>query len=110
VSIVLLSVWSALLVLSGRYDDLYNLVIFPSWILYTMAAASVLVLRRTRPDLPRPYRTLGYPVLPVVFVLVALTLLFNTLKDRPRESLMGLALILAGLPFYFYWKRRALVR
>jgi APA family basic amino acid/polyamine antiporter len=110
VSIVLLSVWSAILVLSGRYDDLYNLVIFPSWILYTMAAASVLVLRRTRPDLPRPYRTLGYPVLPIVFVLVALTLLFNTLKDRPRESLMGLALILAGLPFYFYWKRRTLVR
>ncbi len=105
VSIVLLSIWSAVLVLSGRYEQLYTLVIFPSWILYAMAAASVLVLRRTRPDLPRPYKVLGYPAVPILFVLVAVTLLVQTLLDSPRESLLGLTFIAAGLPFYFYWKR-----
>lgn len=105
VSILLLSAWSSLLVLSGRYEQLFTYVIFASWILYGMATASVLVLRHKRPDLPRPYRTLGYPVMPVVFVLVALLLILYTLKDSPRESLLGLGLIAAGLPFYFLWRR-----
>ena len=105
-SILALSAWSMLLVLSGRYDQLFTYVIFASWILYGMATASVLVLRRNRPDMERPYRTLGYPIVPVLFVLVAVLLIFNTLRESPRESIMGLALIAAGLPFYFYWKRQ----
>jgi APA family basic amino acid/polyamine antiporter len=108
-SILLLSLWSAVLVLSGRYEQLYTLVIFPSWILYAMATAAVIVLRRKRPDLPRPYRTLGYPLVPVLFVLVALVLLVNTLLESPRESLLGLLIIAAGLPFYFRWKRHILL-
>lgn len=106
VSLVLLSAWAALLVLSGRYEQLYTLVIFPSWILYAMATASVIVLRKKRPDLPRPYRTLGYPVVPILFVCVAAMLIVSTLVQSPRESVLGLAIILAGLPFYFRWKRR----
>ena len=106
VSILVLSAWSAVLVLSGKYDDLFNLVIFASWILYGMTAAAVLVLRKTRPDLYRPYHTIGYPVVPVLFVMGASVLLFSTLFDRPRESFMGIGLILLGLPFYFYWKKR----
>jgi APA family basic amino acid/polyamine antiporter len=105
VSILVLSAWASLLVLSGKYDDLFNLVIFASWILYGMTAAAVLVLRKKRPDLYRPYHTLGYPLVPVLFVLGASVLLFSTLFDRPRESLMGIGLILLGLPFYFHWKR-----
>ena len=107
-SILLLSAWSCLLVLSGRYDELFNLVIFASWILYAMAAASVIVLRHKRPDLPRPYRTIGYPVVPILFVLVALCLLGNTFVASPRQSLLGLVLISTGFPFYFYWKRQRL--
>jgi APA family basic amino acid/polyamine antiporter len=95
-----------LVVLSGRYEQLFTYVIFASWILYGMTTAAVIVLRRKRPDLPRPYRTLGYPVLPVLFVLVAILLVLSTLFDSPRESLLGLLFILLGLPFYFYWKRR----
>ncbi|MGA2590635.1 MAG: amino acid permease [Bryobacteraceae bacterium] len=106
VSILALSVWSALLVLSGQYDQLFTYVIFASWILYGMTTAAVIVLRRKRPDLPRPYRTLGYPVLPVLFVLVAVVLVLSTLFDSPRESLLGLSFIFLGLPFYFHWKRR----
>jgi basic amino acid/polyamine antiporter, APA family len=103
-SMVALSLWSCLLVLSGWYDQLYTFVIFGSWILYLMTAASVFVLRKKRPDLPRPYRVVGYPVVPVLFVLVALLLLANTLQKYPRESLMGLALMALGVPFYLYWK------
>jgi basic amino acid/polyamine antiporter, APA family len=105
VSILALSGWAAVLVLSGRYEQLFTYVIFASWILYGMTAAAVIVLRRKRPDLPRPYRTWGYPWVPAVFVVVALALIISTLLDSPRESLMGIGLIVLGLPFYFYWKK-----
>jgi APA family basic amino acid/polyamine antiporter len=103
-SILLLSAWSALMVLSGRYEELYTLVIFPSWILYGMTAASVIVLRIRRPDLPRPYKTLGYPLVPGLFVVVACMLLVSTLIDSPRESGLGLGIIALGIPFYAKWQ------
>jgi basic amino acid/polyamine antiporter, APA family len=106
VSILVLSGWSSLLVLSGRYEQLFTYVIFASWILYGMTTASVLVLRKKRPDLCRPYRTLGYPFVPIVFVAVALLLILSTLFDSPVESLRGIGLILLGLPFYFYWNKK----
>jgi APA family basic amino acid/polyamine antiporter len=106
VSILALSAWGAFLVLSGRYTQLYTYVIFASVILYGMATAAVIVLRIKRPDLPRPYRTLGYPFVPVVFVLGISCLVVSTLLKSPRESLMGLGLVSLGLPFYFFWKRR----
>jgi APA family basic amino acid/polyamine antiporter len=105
-SILALSAWSAVLVLSGRYDQLVTLVIFPSWILYGMATAAVIVLRRKMPGAQRPYRTLGYPVVPILFVLVAAFLTIQTLLHSTRESLLGLGLILCGLPFYVRWKKR----
>ncbi len=108
VSILALCAWSALLTLSGRYDDLFNLVIFASWILYGMTAAAVLVLRKKQPDLRRPYRTAGYPYVPSLFILAACVLLVSTACQRPRESAMGISLIAVGLPFYFYWKRRGM--
>ncbi len=107
VSILAVSSWAALLVLSGKYDDLFNLVIFASWILYGMTAAAVLVLRRKRPDLPRPYRTIGYPLVPLLFILGSVVLIIFTAYNRPRESLMGVGLILLGLPFYWNWRKRA---
>ncbi len=105
-SIILLCLWSCIVVLSGWYDDLYNFVIFGSWILYLLTALSVFVLRRKRPDLVRPYRVIGFPYVPVLFIGVASLLLVSTFQTRPRESLMGLALMAIGVPFYFYWKRR----
>jgi len=105
-SVIMLCLWSSVVVLSGWYDDLYNFVIFGSWILYLMTALSVFVLRRKQPDLPRPYRTLGYPIVPVLFVAVAAFLLINTLLNRPRESIMGLFLMALGVPLYYYWKSR----
>jgi basic amino acid/polyamine antiporter, APA family len=105
-SILLLGVWSSLFVLSGHYSDLYNAVIFPSWILYGMTAAAVIVLRRKRPDLARPYRTWGYPWVPLAFVGVTILLLYQTLISSPRASGIGLVVIVLGVPVFFYWKRR----
>ena len=103
-SILALCGWAAVLVLSGRYDQLLTLVIFPSWILYGMATAAVIVLRKKRPEMERPYRTAGYPVVPALFVFVAGLLIFFTLRNSPRESGMGLVLIAAGIPFYRRWR------
>jgi basic amino acid/polyamine antiporter, APA family len=104
-AIVLLGCWSSVVLLSGQYEQLYTLVIFPSWILYGMTAASVIVLRRKRPDMERPYRVTCYPVVPLFFVLVAVALLYSTFRTSPRESGIGLGVIIMGLPFYFHWKR-----
>ena len=104
-SMLWLCVWSGVLVFSGQYDQLAAYVVFASWILYGMTAASVIVLRHKRPDLARPYKTWGYPYVPGLFVLAAAILIFFTLKDQPRESLLGLALIALGIPFYWYWSR-----
>lgn len=107
-AMIWLSAWSSIVILSGWFDDLYNFVIFGSWILYLMTAASVFVLRIKQKNLERPYRVLGFPVVPVLFIAVAALLLVSTLLTRPRESIMGLALMGLGIPFYFYWKSRAL--
>jgi basic amino acid/polyamine antiporter, APA family len=105
-AIALLGVWSSLVLLSGQYQQLYTMVIFSIWIWYGLTAAAVIVLRRKRPDLERPYKVPGYPLVPLVFVLVALVLIYSTLRTSPRESGIGLVLIAAGFPFYFHWKRR----
>jgi APA family basic amino acid/polyamine antiporter len=106
VSILGLSAWSAVLVFSGRYDQLYNYVIFASWLLYGMTTAAVIVLRKKKPELPRPYHTLGYPVVPILFVTAALILEVFTLRNSPREAFSGIVLIMLGLPFYFFWKSK----
>jgi len=106
ISILALCAWSAVLVaLTGSYDELFTYVIFASWILYGMTTAAVLVLRVKRPEMSRPYRTFGYPLIPIVFVMSALGLVISTLFNSPRESLLGLSLVIAGLPFYYFKKR-----
>jgi APA family basic amino acid/polyamine antiporter len=104
-SLIAMGIWACVVLLSGRFQELARLVVFNSWLSYALATAGLIVLRNTRPDLPRPYRVLGYPLVPVIFVAVALALLGSTLATYPRESGLGIILILAGLPFYFHWKR-----
>jgi APA family basic amino acid/polyamine antiporter len=102
------ALWSAVLVLSGSYDTLADYAMFATWLFYGVMVAGVMVLRRTRPDLPRPYKMWGYPVTPLFFLAVTLWFLVNTAITRPVPSLAALALIAAGIPAYFYWKRTAL--
>ena len=73
---------------------------------HAATGAAVLTLRRTRPALPRPYRTWGYPWVPVVFIVSALALVVNTLIEKPVVSLVGFGFLALGLPVYFWWRRR----
>lgn len=98
--------WSSVLVLSGTYDQLTDYAIFAILIFVALTTASVFVFRRRRPDVERPYRTWGYPVVPALFLMVAAWLIVNTVMTSPRQSLSGLALMALGLPFYLYWSRR----
>lgn len=99
-------VWACILALSGSFDTLTNYVIFGSWIFYALATSSIFVFRIKYPEMERPYKAFGYPVVPVLFLLVATWLLLTTLINSPRQSLVGIFLILIGLPFYFYLSRR----
>jgi APA family basic amino acid/polyamine antiporter len=106
VAVVALASWSALLALSGTYEQLFTYVMFASSLLHMIGAFGVFRLRRLRPDLPRPYRVWGYPVVPVVFIVASGAFVLNTLAERPRESLAGLAFLALGVPFFWLSNRR----
>ena len=108
-AVLMQAAWACVLAASGTYDQLTDYVIFAAWIFYGLVTSAVFVLRRRAPDLPRPYRTLGYPVVPLVFVLVAIWLVVNTLVNRPVESVAGLVLIALGLPVYWYFRGQSLI-
>jgi APA family basic amino acid/polyamine antiporter len=97
--------WGSLLAVSGTYDTLTDSVIFASWLFYGLSTASLFVFRHTLPDVPRAYRALGYPVVPFMFLLVTAALIVNTFVATPRQALQGVAMLLIGLPFYWYWSR-----
>ena len=98
-----------MLVFSGSYDTITDYAIFAVLIFVVLATASVFVFRRRMPDAERPYRTLGYPVVPILFMLVGTAIVINTLVATPWRALAGVGLMLAGLPFYWYWSRGARV-
>ncbi len=98
--------WASLLALSGTFDQLTDCLLFASWIFYALVTSSVFVLRRKFPDMDRPYRTWGYPFVPITFVLVAVWLIINTLFSKPVESVAGLLLMAVGLPLYWFYRRR----
>src|SRR5690606_21596796 len=95
-------VWASILALSGSFDTLTDYVIFGSWIFYGLVTASIVVFRRKYPHAERPYRAWGYPVVPIVFLLVTGWLLINTMVTSPQSSFIGIGLIILGLPVYFY--------
>jgi basic amino acid/polyamine antiporter, APA family len=84
--------------------------VFTSVLFSLLGGLALFWLRHTRPTAERPYRVLGYPLVPAAFVLSGLVLAVNTVSQRPRQSLAGLVLLLLGLPAYFYWKRRGALR
>jgi APA family basic amino acid/polyamine antiporter len=98
-------VWAAVLIVSGSYEALIDYAMFAIWLSYVFTIAGVLVLRRTQPDLPRPYKMWGYPVTPLLFLTVAVWFLGNMLVTRPAPSFAGLGLIVAGVPVYFLWRK-----
>src|SRR5579864_4789210 len=105
-SIVAQAVWAIVLLLSGTYETLIDYAMFGLWIFYGLMVLGVILLRRSRPDLPRPYKMWGYPFTPVFFVAVATYFIVNTAINRPAPSLAGLALIASGVPVYFLWRKK----
>jgi basic amino acid/polyamine antiporter, APA family len=104
-SLIAQCVWVCVLILSSRYDQLYTCFIFMMTLTYAMTVGAVIVLRHTQPERPRPYRCFGYPWLPIVYLIVASGFVVSTFVTKPRESIIGLALALLGVPLYWYWRR-----
>lgn len=105
-AILIQAVWASLLVFSGSFDQLTDMLIFAAFIFYGATALGVFILRVRMPDAPRPYRTLGYPVVPAIFILFCAALIVITLVSKPREALVGLSLMASGIPFYWHWNKR----
>jgi APA family basic amino acid/polyamine antiporter len=115
-ALILQAAWTSLLVLSGTFDTLTDMLIFVSWVFYALGAAGIFVLRRTMPDAPRPYRVFGYPLVPAVFVVVATVYvgltLWNDIAAFQRgevpmvNSVFGLLLVATGIPFYLAFRSR----
>jgi APA family basic amino acid/polyamine antiporter len=106
ISLVAQGIWAGILALSGTFDQLTDLAIFAFWLFYGMVTASVFIFRRREPEAPRSYKTWGYPVVPALFVLVTIYLIVFTIKNAPLQSLIGLLIIAAGLPVYWYFVRQ----
>lgn len=106
-ALALQAVWASLLVLSGTFDQLTDMLIFAAFIFYGATTFGVFILRKKMPDAPRPYKVIAYPFVPAIFILFCIVLLVNTLMERPNEALIGLGLMATGLPFYFYWKKES---
>jgi APA family basic amino acid/polyamine antiporter len=100
------SLWAALLAASGSYEQIYTYVVFAAVVFHVATGGAVFVLRRKRPDAPRPYRVWGYPVVPILFIGASGVLVVNTLWEKPVESLSGLGFLVLGLPAYYWWRRR----
>ena len=109
-SLIVQGFWSALLVMIGSYSDLITCMVFVSFLFYSLSCAAVIVLRRRESGMDRPYRAWGYPVTPVVFILFSAYLIVNSIVTLPVYSLVGAGLLVAGLPFYWYFIRRQDVR
>lgn len=100
---------TVLLVLTGTYEELYSYVIFAISIFLGLSTLALIRLRSTEPDLPRPFRVWGYPWIPLLFGFAALAIAMNLWLVRPVRSSVGLMIILSGIPFFYYWRRRALM-
>lgn len=104
-SILITGIWSSILAVSGTFEQLFTYVIFGQWIFFGLTVGSVIILRKKKPDIPRPYRTWGYPVTPIIFLLAAVFISMNSLINQFWNSMAGLIIILLGLPVFLFWKK-----
>lgn len=105
-SLIWQGVWASVLVLSGTFDQLTDMIIFAVFFFYGATSLGVFILRRKMPDAPRPYKVWGYPVVPALFIVFCLILFCNTIVTRPREAMIGLTLIFSGVPVYWFLNRK----
>ena len=103
-ALIIQCVWACILTFTGTFNQLITYIIFASWIFYGMSAGAVIILRKKKPDMDRPYKTPAYPWIPIIFIFFAIFLTINTIMEAPRDAAIGSGIILAGLPLYYYWK------
>jgi APA family basic amino acid/polyamine antiporter len=106
-ALIIQCVWTVILTLSGQYGDLLDYVIFAVLLFYILTIGGLFRLRRTRPDMERPYRAVGYPVLPALYMLVAGIIEILLLINKPTFTVRGLVLVLLGVPVYFLWRTKS---
>ena len=107
VSLVAQTVWTCVLCLSGTYGQLLDLTMFAQIAFYILTIGGLFVLRRTQPDAPRPYRAFGYPVLPAIYILMAIFIEIVLLRYKPQYTWPGLIIVLLGIPVYLFWSRQS---
>ncbi len=105
-ALIIQGVWASILTLSGSYSQLLDYVIFAQLLFYVVTVAAVFVLRRTRPDAPRPYRAFGYPWIPIAYILAAGAMMIDLLIMKPAYTWPGLLIVVAGIPVYALFTRR----
>jgi len=105
-SLLYQSVWACILVLSGTFDQLTDMIIFAVFIFYGATALGVFILRKKMPDAPRPYKVWGYPIVPAIVILISAGLFINTIATRPREAAIGLILMLTGVPMWYWFNKK----
>jgi len=107
-AILVQSLWAVILLLFwGTFEDLITYVVFTDWIFFCSTAVGIFIFRHTHKDLPRPYRTLGYPIVPLIFVIITFGFVIITLVEKPVHAWAGLILMVVALPIYFTFKRRS---
>ncbi len=105
-ALIVQGIWTCILCLSGTYNDLLNYVIFAVLVFYILTIAGLFVLRRTQPNAERPYRAIGYPILPAIYIVMALFIDVVLLRYKPQYTWPGLIIVLLGIPVYLIWSRR----
>jgi len=106
IAIVTSSVWAMVLAATGTFQQLLTYVVFVGWIFYAFGALAIFVYRRREPNLARPFRTPGYPLTPILFVLSAAAIVINTIVTQPRNVIFAIALMALGVPAYYMWRSR----
>jgi basic amino acid/polyamine antiporter, APA family len=99
--------WSVLLCLSGTYGDLLDYVIFAVLIFFTLTILAIFILRKKRPDIPRPYKAFGYPVIPAIYIFITIVIMIILLIYKPNYTFPGLAIVLFGIPVFYIWRQHS---
>jgi APA family basic amino acid/polyamine antiporter len=104
-AIIVQGIWAILLCLSGTYSNLLDYVIFAVLIFFTLTILAIFVLRKKRPDVERPYKAFGYPVIPAIYIITTITIMIILLIYKPNYTFPGLALVILGIPVFFIWRK-----
>ena len=105
-AIIVSSVWSAVMAATGTFEELLTYVVFTGWGFYALGAAAIFHYRRKHPDAPRPFRTPGYPLVPILFIVPSLAIVVNTIVTNPRQAAIGFGIVLCGVPAYWFWRKK----